>query len=104
MRRRERTLGPGGVLFFPIALETVEKTVRRALELCGGIAGAPCMIVALNDSFAVPATLKVTGFFKAAGNTMISPDARGDVARRMADAQSGWNAVAVGTAGRPDWD
>ena len=46
-------------------------------------------------------TLKVTGFFKAAGSTMISPDARGDVARRMADAQSGWNAVAVGTAGRP---
>ena len=91
------------MLFFPIALETVEKTVRRALELCGGIAGAPCMIVALNDSFVVPvpATLKVTGFFKAAGSTMISPDARGDVARRMADAQSGWNAVAVGTAGRP---
>jgi hypothetical protein len=49
-------------------------------------------------------TLKVTGFFKAAGSTMISPDARGDVARRMADAQSGWNAVAVGTAGTPDWD
>jgi hypothetical protein len=49
-------------------------------------------------------TPKVTGFFKAAGSTMISPDARGDVARRMADAQSGWNAVAVGTAGRPDWD
>ena len=39
-------------------------------------------------------TLKVTGFFKAVGNTMISPDARRDVARRM-------NAVAVGTAGRP---
>jgi hypothetical protein len=36
----------------------------------------------------------VTGFFKAVGNTMISPDARRDVARRM-------NAVAVGTAGRP---
>jgi len=36
----------------------------------------------------------VTGSFKAVGNTMISPDARRDVARRM-------NAVAVGTAGRP---
>jgi adenylate cyclase len=61
------------------------------------------MIVALNDSFVVPipATLRVTGFFKAAGNTMISADAREDVARRMADAQSGWSAVAVGTAGRP---
>jgi adenylate cyclase len=32
---------------------------------------------------------------------MISADAREDVARRMADAQSGWSAVAVGTAGRP---
>ena len=42
-------------------------------------------------------TLKVTGFYKAAGSTMISPDARGDVARRM-------NAVAVGTAGRPGLD
>ena len=61
------------------------------------------MIVALNDSFVVPipATLKVTGFFKAAGNTMISADARDDVARRIAEASSGWNAVAVGAAGRP---
>ena len=77
--------------------------MRRALELCGGIAGVPCMIVALNDNFVVPipATLKVTGFFKAAGNTMISADARDDVARRLADASSGWNAVAVGAAGRP---
>jgi adenylate cyclase len=96
-------LGPGGTVFFLIALETVEETVRRALESCGGIAGVPCTIVALNDSFVVPipATLKVTGFFRAAGNTTISADAREDVARRIADAQSGWNAVAVGTAGRP---
>jgi class 3 adenylate cyclase len=102
-KNKALALGPGGVLFFPIALETVEETVRRALESCGGISGVPCMIVALNDSFVVPipATLRVTGFFKAAGNTMISADAREDVARRMADAQSGWSAVAVGTAGRP---
>jgi adenylate cyclase len=96
-------LGPGGALFFPIALDTVEEAVRRALESCGGIAGVPCMIVALNDNFVVPlpASLKITGFFKAAGNTMISADARDDVARRLADASSGWNAVAVGAAGRP---
>jgi len=77
--------------------------VRRALESCGGIAGVPCMIVALNDNFVVPipASLKITGFFKAAGNTAISADARDDVARRLADASSGWNAVAVGAAGRP---
>jgi adenylate cyclase len=96
-------LGPGGALFFPIALDSVQEAVRRALESCGGIAGAPCMIVALNDNFVVPipASLKITGFFRAAGNTMISADARDDVARRLADAPSGWNAVAVGAAGRP---
>jgi len=96
-------VGPGGALFFPIALDSVEEAARRALESCGGIAGVPCMLVALNDNFIVPipATLKVTGFFKAAGNTMIAADARDDIARRLADAPSGWNAVAVGAAGRP---
>jgi class 3 adenylate cyclase len=96
-------LGPGGALFFPIALDSVEEAVRRALESCGGIAGVPCMVVALNDNFVVPipASLKITGFFKAAGNTTISADARDDVARRLSDASSGWNAVAVGAAGRP---
>jgi len=96
-------VGPGGALFFPNAPDSVEEAVRRALESCGGIAGVPCMIVALNDNFVVPipVSLKVTGFFKPAGNTMISADARDDVARRLADAASGWNAVAVGVAGRP---
>jgi class 3 adenylate cyclase len=96
-------LGPGGALFFSIALDGVEEAMRRALESCGGIAGAPCMIVALNDNFVIPipTTLKVTGFFKVAGNTMVSADARDDIARRLADAQSGWSAVAVGAAGRP---
>jgi adenylate cyclase len=32
---------------------------------------------------------------------MISADTRDDVARRLADASSGWNAVAVGASGRP---
>jgi hypothetical protein len=102
-KNKALALGPGGALFFPIALDSVEEAVRRALESCGGIAGAPCMIVALNDNFVVPipTTLKVAGLFKAAGNTMVSADARDDIARRLADAQSGWSAVAVGAAGRP---
>jgi class 3 adenylate cyclase len=102
-KNKALALGPGGALFFPIALDSVEEAVRRALESCGGIAGVPCTIVALNDTFVVPipASLKITGFFKAAGNTMISADARDDVGRRLADASIGWNAVAVGTAGRP---
>jgi len=102
-KNKALAIGPGGALFFPMISDSVEEAVRRALESCGGIAGAPCMIVALNDNFVVPipVSLKVTGFFKPAGNTMISADARDDVARRLADAASGWNAVAVGVAGRP---
>jgi class 3 adenylate cyclase len=96
-------VGPGGALFFVIALDSVEEAVRRALESCGAIAGVPCTIVALNDNFVapIPASLKITGFFKAAGNSTISADAREDVARRLADASSGWNALATGAAGRP---
>ena len=96
-------LGPGGAYFFLVALDTVEEAVRRALESCGAIAGVPCMILALNDNFVVPipTTLKVTGFFRVAGNASILADARDDAARRLADASSGWNAVAVGAAGRP---
>ena len=96
-------LGPGGALFFLIALDSVEEAARRALESCGGIAGASCTIVALNDHFVVPipVSLKVTGIFQAAGNSAISADARDDVARRLAAASSGWNAVATGASGRP---
>ena len=102
-KNKALALGPGGVFFFPIALDSVEEAVRRALESCGGIAGVPCMIVALNDNFVVPipTSLRATGFFKVSGNTMIAADTRDDVARRLAEAQGGWNAVAVGAAGRP---
>jgi hypothetical protein len=96
-------LGPGGTYFFLTAIDAVDEAVRRALESCGGIAGVPCMIVALDDNFVVPipTTLKVTGLFKVAGNGVINPEARDDVARQLTDATSGWNALAVGAAGRP---
>jgi adenylate cyclase len=96
-------LGPGGAFFFLTGMDSMDEAVRRALESCGAIAGVPCIIVALNENFVVPipSTLKVTGFFKVAGNGVISPEARDDVARQLAEATSGWNAVAVGTAGRP---
>jgi adenylate cyclase len=102
-KNKALALGPGGALFFSIASDSVEEAVRRALESCGGIAGVPCTIVALNDNFVVPipASLRITGFFKATGNTAIAADVRDDIARRLADAASGWNAVATGTAGRP---
>jgi adenylate cyclase len=95
-------LGPSGAFFFLTGVDTIDEAVRRALESCGGIAGVPCMIIALNENFVVPipTTLRVTGFFKVAGNGVISPEARDDVARQLADATSGWNAIAVGAAGR----
>jgi len=49
----------------------------------------------------VPTNMKTIGFFKPANNPSIAVDARDDVTRRLADATSGWNAVAVGAAGRP---
>jgi len=97
------TIGPGGVYFFLIGLDSVEEAARRGLESCGAISGVPCMIVALNDVFVVPVptTMKPIGFFKAVGNPVIAPEARDDVTRKLADASTGWNAVAVGAAGRP---
>jgi hypothetical protein len=61
------------------------------------------MVAAVDDAFVVPVptTLKVVGFFRPAGNSSITPDAREDVARRLGAAAGGWNAVAVGASGRP---
>ena len=89
--------------FFLAALDSVEEALRRTLESCGAIAGVPCMIVALDDAFAVPVptNMKAVGFFKAANNPSIAVESREDVTRKLADATSGWNAVAVGAAGRP---
>jgi len=96
-------VGPGGTYFFLTALDTVEEALRRTLESCGAIAGVPCMIVALDDAFAVPVPtiMKPIGFFKPDSNPSIAAEMRGDVTRKLADAPSGWNAVAVGAAGRP---
>ncbi|HKS20987.1 MAG TPA: adenylate/guanylate cyclase domain-containing protein [Bradyrhizobium sp.] len=96
-------LGPGGQYFITVGMESADEAVRRSIESCGAIAGVPCLIVALDDLFVVPVptTLRVTGFFKAAGNSVIVPEARDDVGRQLADALGGWNAVAVGAAGRP---
>ena len=96
-------IGPAGQFFFNFGIESAEESVRRNLESCGAFVGAPCMIVALDDVFVVPVptTMKAIGFFQAQRNTMITPDARDEVMRRLADSASGWSAVAVGAAGRP---
>jgi class 3 adenylate cyclase len=100
---RALALGPGGNQYFMnVGAPSPDESMRRALESCGAIAGASCMIVAVDDNFVVPipSLFKVTGFFHAASNASIAADARDDVVRKLADGM-GWNAVAVGTTGRP---
>ncbi|MBR0755120.1 adenylate/guanylate cyclase domain-containing protein [Bradyrhizobium jicamae] len=103
--RKTRTiaLAPGGQFFFNTAMESLEEGSRRSLQSCGALVGVPCMIVAVDDVFVVPipTTLHAIGFFKPADSAVITPNERNDVAQKLADASSGWNAVAVGTQGRP---
>jgi adenylate cyclase len=96
-------VGPEGQFIFYTGGETTGESVRRTLESCGALAGAACMIVAIDDVFVVPlpTAFKVTGFFQAANHSSIAADARDDVVRKLAEASSGWNAVAVGASGRP---
>ena len=102
-RSKAIAIGPGGQYYYLSAQESAEEAARRSLEGCGAVSGVPCMVVSLDDVFVVPVptTLKAVGFFRAEANSMIAPEARADVARKLADASSGWNAVAVGAAGRP---
>jgi adenylate cyclase len=96
-------VGPGGQMFFYFNQESPEEAARRSLESCGAAAGVACKIIAVDDVFVVPAPTirKATGFFHAADNSSIAAEAREDVVHRLADASGGWNAVAVGAAGRP---
>jgi class 3 adenylate cyclase len=100
---RAIALGPGAQFTFFTNGESIDEVARRALESCGGIAGVPCMIVAADDSFVVPVptSMKATGFFNAASNPSIAQSEREGVVRKLADASSGWSAVAIGNAGRP---
>ncbi|MGJ4892524.1 adenylate/guanylate cyclase domain-containing protein [Bradyrhizobium sp. HKCCYLRH3099] len=104
-RTKAIALGPGGQFFYSVGGDLVDDVVRRNLEACGAQAGTACLIVALDDAFVVPvpAVMKATGFFHAASHTAIAAESRDEVARRLAAATSGWNAIAVGTAGHPGY-
>jgi adenylate cyclase len=99
---RSLAIGPGGQFFFNMGLETVQESLRRNLESCGAFAGTPCMIVAVDETFVVPVPtlMKATGFFHPATDSSIV-DARDDVVRKLAEASSGWSAVAVGAQAHP---
>jgi class 3 adenylate cyclase len=100
---RAIAVGPGGQFAFFINGDSIEESARRSLESCAVFAGVPCMIVAADDAFVVPvpSITRAVGFFHAASSPSIAADARDDAARKLADAPSGWNAIAVGASGRP---
>jgi class 3 adenylate cyclase len=90
-------IGPlGGAHFY--GEESIDEAARRALETCGGSAGVPCLVVAVDDSFVVPipTAMKVTGFFRAASSAVIAPSLREELVHRLGNAGGGWSAVAVG--------
>jgi class 3 adenylate cyclase len=101
-KSRSVALGPGGQYFMVMGASSTDDAARRSLESCGAIAGVACLVVAVDENFVVPipTLLRITGFFHAASDASIVADARGEVVRKLADGM-GWNAVAVGTAGRP---
>jgi class 3 adenylate cyclase len=100
---RSMVLGPTGQIYYNFNQDSVDDSVRRNLETCGAVVGVACMVVAIDDVFVVPVPtlMKAIGFFHAANNASIAADQRDDVARKLADATTGWNAIAVGSAGRP---
>jgi hypothetical protein len=96
-------LSPVGTFFFYPNQSSVHEAVRRGLERCGSNSGVACMIVAIDDDFVVPipTAMKVVGFAAPAVVNAVAPEMRDEVARRLANASRGWNAVAVGAGGRP---
>jgi adenylate cyclase len=95
-------LGPTGQLFFNVAQDSADESIRRNLETCGAVVGVACTVIAVDDVYVVPvpSLMKATGFFHPASNASIAANERDAVARQL-DASSGWKAVAVGTSGRP---
>lgn len=94
-------LGPKGGFFFLTNQENADEAVRRSLEICGNVAGIPCLLIAVNDEFVVlvPMTMRPVAFFQAASAAVIAPELREGVAQRLANG-SGWTAVAAGAGGR----
>jgi formylglycine-generating enzyme required for sulfatase activity/uncharacterized caspase-like protein len=82
--------------------KTVDEAIRRALETCGH-AGVPCLVVAVDDKFVlpIPTTMKAIGLFRPIFDATLAANARDEVARKLANASNGWNAVAVGENGQP---
>jgi hypothetical protein len=95
-------VAPTGLFHVYSGMPTAEEASRRALELCGYDAGIACMVIAVDDTFVVPipTLAKVVGFYRPEALTAAAPELRDYVARRLKNATSGWNTIAVGASGR----
>jgi adenylate cyclase len=60
------------------------------------------MIIEIDDKFIVPIPklMNVVGFVTS-GISDLAPKFKEDISRRLASANDGWNAVAIGAAGNP---
>ena len=91
-----------GLLYYG-GQSSTDDAVRRGMEWCSFLRGVPCVILAVDDVIVVPnpKTMKAVDLFQPASNTAVAAEDRDVVARRLANATTGWKAVAVGSNGHP---
>ena len=105
-RRASRSKGlvisPTGTWFYTSGQSGPDDAIRRTLERCGYMTASVCMVVAVDDTFVVPVptSAKVVGFYRPEALFGVQSNARDEVARRLAGAANGWNAVAMGAGGQ----
>ncbi len=100
-RVKALVISPNDHAAFTVAQSSLDDAIRRSLERCGYLAAHACMVVAVDDTFVIPipTLAKVVGFYRPDALVGVQPDARDEVARRLAAAPNSWNAVAVGADG-----
>jgi hypothetical protein len=55
-------LGPRGGLIHAVGVPRQDEVARMVLEVCGHLAGAACMIIAIDDVFVVPIPTILTAY------------------------------------------
>ena len=100
-RSKAFIISPTGLWWFTAGQASPDEAVRRGLERCGYTTGVACMAIAVDDTFVVPipTLAKVVGFYRPEALFGVQAGPRDEIARRLAGAASGWNAVAVGADG-----
>jgi hypothetical protein len=101
-RSKVYVVGPSGYAGVSTGQASADEAMRLSLERCGYSSGDACMVVAVDDTFVVPipTLARAVGFYRPAALNSVHPGARDDVARQLANATDGWNAVAAGAGGQ----